>query len=253
MTNMTGIDPDGMVNPIWGEVRVLVAAVHYGDTEISLHSESMFTFMAQAAGLISIGRIVTRRERTQPLDWSRSRLAWEAMHPQNEYTHLFFYDTDIQVTLQDIEKLLMRRVDLVSGTYFMGAHKMRPDAAGNIVASEAFPCVASRDHKYITRDEITEYTGRGELIKVDSVGCGCLLVTSDALRRIGAPAFKHNWVTQGSLSDIEYEDGWFSRMARTSGLSLYMDPTVRPEHYKMCRVGFHIADMNGNRITTPKS
>lgn len=253
MNNFTKIDPDLRVHPIWNEVRVLLASVHYGPIHLASHAESMFAFMAVASPLIAAGRIMVKREYQQPLDWSRSRLAWEAMQVENGFTHLFFFDTDMSVSLADIEALLLRQQPIVSGTYFMGAHKMRLGEGGEMVVAEAFPCVASRGHKYITRSEIVEATAKGSLIEVESVGCGCLLVTAEALRTIGAPAFKHNWTVQGHISDIEYEDGWFSRQARSAGIPIHMDPTVRPVHYKMARIGFHIEDQNGNRIVTPQT
>ena len=126
---------------------------------------------------------------------------------------------------------------------------------GGVQGSDAkgwlpFPCVAQRNGKYITRQQVLESAEADELIEVDGTGAGSLLVTSAALRAIGNPAFRFNWEILNAGAAREGEDYFFCRMARTCGYTVWMDPTVLPDHIKQVRVGLLIRDMNGKTITT---
>jgi hypothetical protein len=228
---------------LWEGARIYMAGVHFGNEVLVPHMRTMYQFMLDAFPLIKANRIDVQFDSMQPLDWRRSIHAQQAIHPSGGYTHLFFFDTDMEVSLAHLQKLLSRRVDVITGTYFMGGRPLAGAHAGRM-----FPCVASRKGEYIQRPEIEDAASRDALIPVDSVGCGCLLVTTEALRRIGTPAFKYNWIIGGGWTEPEYEDSWFSRMAKNAGIEMMMDPTVRPDHFKLMRIGLEIRDMN-NTIT----
>lgn len=236
---------------LWENVRVLVAAAHYGTSDITYHVESYKNFIFAAADLIKTKHIELYRDYTQPLDLNRSKAAWVASQPENGFTHIYFYDTDMDVSLAHIEKLLSRKVDCVSGTAFMGAHKLKEED-GKIVPGMAFPCVAAIDGKYVTREQIHEAAKKDELIEVGSVGCGSLLITTSLLRDIGSPAFVTQWKLQGNIHDIVYEDSYFSQLVTKAKRKMYLDPTVRPDHFKLMRVNFRIKDMNNYPFTTPE-
>jgi hypothetical protein len=233
------------MNPIWNNVRLMMACVQSEDFEHIGHFTSFSTFLIEAGEHIRAGRIFIQRGQTMPLDFARSQLAQAAANPANGFTHMFMYDADMSISLAHIEKLLSRDEAIVSGTYFMAGHQEQTDGE-----TMPFPCVAQRDGRYITRPVIAEAAAADQLIEVHGTGAGCLLVTTDALRTIGNPAFEFKWnVTNGGAAR-EGEDYFFCRMARSSGLTVYLDPTVQPDHFKFIRVGLILRDMNGAAITT---
>ena len=240
-------------SPVWeNDIKVFVCCVHYGAYDHVMHAESFASFVKDAAPLIDAGKIHIHRDRTQPLDYRRSWLAWTAAHPNNGFPHMFMYDTDMEVRLDHLTKLLSRNVACVSGTYFMGAHKLAVQPDGSQQPEQAFPCVASKDGAYIPRTAIRSAQREDRLIEIDSAGAGCLLVATEALRAIGQPAFKMNWQLGPSHAEIELEDGWFSRTARKAGLPLYMDPCVVPDHFKTVRIGMEIKDLNNYAFASPE-
>jgi hypothetical protein len=230
----------------FSETRVLVACVDTFQFMPRWHAESLSQFMYTAHDLISAGRIDVKREYHCVIDEARSKIAWDAAQPENGYTHLYFVDGDMEFTLDHLIALLERKVDVVSGTYFMRGHKVMDGKP-----REEFPCVGTRDGKYITRKEIKEAAEKNQLIPVHGVGGGSLLVTSEALRAIGQPAFKFNWHIGGSYMQHSGEDQWFSVQARTAGYDVWMDPCVIPMHYGFVHVGFDICDGNGFSFHTP--
>ena len=233
---------------LWNETRVLAACVDTYGYWIKEHGVSFADFCFQAADLINAGRIELQRTGGSTiLDEERSALAWHAAQPENGFTHLFMYDADMTVSLEHIQALVKRKVDVVSGTYFMRAHRAFLQD-GTLSKAEQFPCVACRDGKYITRAEIE---ASDKLIEVHSVGCGCLLVTSEALRKIGNPAFKFDWHVAGNHRYRHGEDEWFSKRAKDAGYTVWMDPAVIPDHYATVRVGLEVSDFNGYAFFKP--
>jgi hypothetical protein len=228
-------------------VRILVACNDTMPYVPNAHFESWCSFMYEASSLIAAGKLDVKREHNTIIDLGRSRIAWETMQPENGYTHLYFVDGDMEISLSHIEALVRRNVDVVSGTYFMRGLRATADGQSH----EPFPCVSTRDGKYIMRPEIEEAAKRDELIPVHGVGGGSLLVTSDALRKIGHPAFKFNWHIGGNHLFRQGEDEWFSIAAARAGYTVYLDPCVRPFHIGFIRVGFDVADGNGFTFHTP--
>jgi len=234
------------MNPVWNNVRVLVASVNSEDHVLTAFSLRFATFMIEAAEHIQAGRIHCEQGCSMPLDYERSRLAQAAADPENNFTHLYMHDSDMPLQLAHLEKLLSRNVDIVSGTYFMGGWQPQPPDGEKF----PFPCVAQIEGKYVTRPQIVEAASRDELIEVHGTGAGALLVTSGALRKVGNPAFQFYWAVTNNGGFKEGEDYHFCRLARSSGLKITMDPTVIVDHFKMIRVGLNLTDMNNEFITT---
>jgi hypothetical protein len=230
---------------LWTNVRMLVCAVQNQDTESTPHMLAYSTFLIEAGELIGQRKITCQRAQTMPLDFARSQLAQAAGNPENGFTHMYMYDCDMEFTLAKVEKLLSRNVDIVSGTYFMAGWQ---DRDGGV--SYPFPCVAQRKGNYITRLEIADAGERDELIEVDGIGGGSLLVRTQVLRDMGPETFRFNWNITNTGATREGEDYYFARMARASGYRVYMDPTVLHDHFKLMRVGLVLRDMNGKKITT---
>ena len=227
--------------------RVLVACVDNHNTNIKAHVDSLTRFWYEASDLIHSGEITMHKEGGNVLDFERSKIAQICC--AGDYTHLFFYDADNEISLSHLQKLMSRNVDVISGTYFMRSHKVRMEQDG-IKVGEQFPCVASRGIVYVTREEIKQAAAKDELLSVDTVGCGCLLIKAEALRDIGYPAFRIDWKV-GPYLDFTGEDQYFCKTMRQTGRKIYLDPTVRPDHYAMIRSNFSLKDMNNYEFYTP--
>ena len=139
----------------WNESCVLVAAVHEGDNYVAAHVISLMEFTRESTDLVKKGKIVHELQSQQPLDYMRSLFAAKVAAEGSPFTHLFFYDTDMEIKLEHITQLLMRDVACVSGDYYMGAWKLKQTKEKN-TPYRPFPTVASRKGEYISRREMKD-------------------------------------------------------------------------------------------------
>lgn len=223
-------------------VRVLVACAHTSRNVTTAHLASFADFCSEGADLIRTGRLAILTQYDPQIDLCRSRFALAASDPSNEFTHLFQFDADMSVSIADLDALLGRGVDVVSGTYFKRG--LEPDG-------REFVCVASRDGKQIARPEIRDYATRNELIPVHGTGGGCLLTSVKALRAVGQPAFKFDFHVGGDWFYRHGEDSYFCDRVRNAGIDVWMDPCVIPFHIGEIRVGMDVMDGNGKPFYTP--
>jgi len=226
---------------IWEGTKVLVASVQFAPFDHSEHTKSLISFMASCHQILQ--HIVMARDPMMPLDYRRSVIADQVMTSPDNFTHLFMYDTDMEIKVEHIEKLLSRKVPCVSGTYFKGA--CEDDG------KRQFPCVASKDHAHIRRGEIATAAREDALIEVDFTGCGCLLVTKELLLKMGQPVFTDTWRIAGQSLQFQGEDVYFADQVRRCGEKVYIDPTVIPLHFKELFVGFDLYDAGLNRFYIP--
>jgi len=222
--------------------RVLAACVHNSRGVSTTHMLSFGNLCSEGADLIRTGRLAIHVQEDAQIDLARSRFALTAAAHEHEFTHMFQFDADMSVSLDDINALLSRNVDVVSGTYF----KRVSEEDGR-----EFVCVASRSGMHIARTEIREYAERDELIPVHGVGGGCLLVRTEVLRAIGQPAFKFDFHVGGSGAYRHGEDSYFSDMVRHFGYKVWMDPCVIPWHLSEVKIGMDVIDRNGHTLYTP--
>jgi hypothetical protein len=199
--------------------------------------------MLDASELIRAGRLEVFRSHCNMFDHERTLMSQGAI--KSGFTHVFFHDADMSFELSHIRKLLEAGKDIITGTYFF-----RGIVTGRSPQPMPFACVVQRDGKYITRAEIRKAREKKELIEVDAVGCGCLLVTTDALKRIDNPQFKLEWEVRNDVSMRRGEDQWFSERAKRCGLKMFLHPDVLPDHYAVCLSGETLRDENGVEIPT---
>jgi len=228
---------------VWEGVRLLVTCNSYYGFVDQMHVDSFSQFMFEMAPLIEAGKVAIINTGHYIVDLQRSKMARHAV--DNDFTHVFMYDADMTVTREHIERLLSHDVDVVTGTYFMRGVMVR----GGTTAQ--FPCVAALGGVHITRAQIADAMATGELIPVDSVGGGSLLVKTSVYEALGYPAFVVEWRMNGTAWTANGEDGYFSKRAIELGYKLWMDPLVIPEHFSRVRVGFDLSDRNGISIYQP--
>ncbi len=133
-----------------------------------------------------------------------------------KYTHVFFLDTDVIMPPETISKLLSHDKQLVAGLYL--ASQKLPN--GKI---DTFPvgCVHHSEGKIkqLTIPEVWE----PQLMEAKITGLGCVLVRRDVLEKIG---FRNI-----GDSTIGGEDTAFFLDARAQGFPLFLDTTIRCDHY----------------------
>ncbi len=129
------------------------------------------------------------------------------------FSHLMFFDDDHSMPPHTLQQLLATGLDIVSGLYLTRQYPFTPVAYGYWEGEDAMPL---------------RLKGLEGLVEVSAVGAGCLLISTEALKRIGAP-----WFTLGSPShpDLIREDFNFCRKATDAGEKIYVDLDLLIGHY----------------------
>lgn len=152
------------------------------------------------------------------VDRARNELVRQMLDHPRRPTHLLFLDADIIPMPNTVNELLRHQLPIVSGLYRKRLPPYEPMAliksAGNLrpiqVGKKAAP-----------------------LIKVHSVGAGCLLIQREVFRRIPPPWFASRWNGLNQLA----EDFAFCELARRHRYSVYVDTRVRPLHVEPVGLG----------------
>lgn len=148
------------------------------------------------------------------------------MRGELSYNKMFWIDSDMQWDPQDFLKLYKSDYDMVSGAYIL-SHGM--------VA--AFKEEGKRGY---SPEDIEKMSEPEEIV---SSGFGFLAIRSGVFESLERPWF-------GSINECviidgkEYnvpivaEDTSFCYRARRAGFKIFLDPTVRPNHYKTMPLGW---------------
>lgn len=137
-----------------------------------------------------------------------------AMHAIKEnYTHLFFIDSDMCFSAEVLGRFLTDDKDIVGAHYNM-----------RHLPLESTMKLINEEGKYLA--ETREMPK--ELFKVHALGTGCLLIKTDVFRKMSEPWFwygdsdkKETWVG---------EDIYFCEKAQKFGYDIWCDPTVQVGH-----------------------
>ncbi len=154
-----------------------------------------------------------------PFDHARNS-ACQAML-QNGFEYLYFVDDDVQVPPNAYEILKSNRLDIISGLYY---RRIEPIA----------PVAILRTPQGNTWLPQWQY---GQIIPVDYVGAGCLLLHRRVLAKMSPPWFEwmcdHADVPQEERTS---EDFTFCRKAKNMGFNVYVDTRVQCVHGGLSRV-----------------
>jgi len=165
-----------------------------------------------------------------PFDHARNTGCMRAIN--EGYDYVFFLDDDVFPPPDAILKLMARNLPIVSGVYYRRHAPVVP------VMLKDNP--DGQSNRWITEFRI------GELLDVDLVGAGCLLIKCDLLRSLPPINAAHHWfewrVHRSDLPPFERssEDFSFCRHAIANGHKVYVDTTVICEH-----AGYGVAGLNG--------
>src|SRR3990167_2597666 len=132
---------------------------------------------------------------------NRTWLAAQAV--KADCTHIFWVDDDMIYEKDTLEKLLSHYKDIVGAAYA----NRRGD--GDVI--EYF-------------DEKPE----GSIVKVKSLGGGCVLTKTDVFKKVPQPWFWYKIHPTGAISMSH--DWYFCEKAREMGFDVWCDTSFRPKH-----------------------
>jgi glycosyltransferase involved in cell wall biosynthesis len=151
------------------------------------------------------------------IDVARNKFA---MHMLNsDFTHLVMLDVDHEHHA-NVVKRLVRRVEedparlVVSGLNFRRGQPYEPIA-------------------FVCRDQATYSVADwapGEMIPVDLIGCGCVIISREVFERLPGPPWFWNDYGGAALDNWPGEDIVFSRLCRQKGIELWIDTATSSDH-----------------------
>ena len=150
-----------------------------------------------------------------PLDLCRNRLVKKAL--DLGATHVLFFDVDMTYPRDFITRILSTGADCVGPLYFKKSEPFAPVAGIKDVPNDP---QLIRPLSY-ARFEEGEFKGfRRELIEVDVIGCGGMLVSRRVLEAIGENWFEYErYKKTGEMSVTE--DVPFCRKVKENGFKVY--------------------------------
>lgn len=134
---------------------------------------------------------------------------------------VIWIDSDISWKVEDFEKLIKSDKEIISGMYAVGRDgriaAMKKDEQGNPKSLNAL-----------------EFLVEADPVLVDGVGFGFVAMKSEVFQKIERPWFQ---IRKTSLEGVDLkvdlgEDYSFCEAAKSAGISIWLDPTVRVEHHK---------------------
>jgi len=133
----------------------------------------------------------------------------------NSYDYLLSLEQDIIPTKDIIERLLSHKKEAVCGVYFAvnfykGKHQLLP------LVWVDFDKETKMMH-YIDNERLWN----NKLIEIATSGLGCMLIHKDVLEKI---EFRYNKDDEG------FDDMWFCKDLRESGIKLYCDTSLKCKH-----------------------
>lgn len=147
--------------------------------------------------------------KTSNVAQSREKTAMAAL--ESDCTHLLWLDSDMVFPDWTLERLLMHDVDIVAGNYAMRGF-LQPTPTAVVDLQPDGRCRRT-------------YAAQGDqLIEVEGLGLGLMLMKRGVLERLQQPWFPIEWNAAGKFHDGE--DLGFCAKARRAGFRIFVDPVV---------------------------
>jgi hypothetical protein len=209
--------------PGWWETpsNVMVAVLHVETTTIAW---SLGLRRLQIPGAFQDPLLLT----AMPFDMSRNRACQIMLEQGADY--IFFLDSDVIPPPDTIHKLLRHNLPIVSGVY----HRRSPP--------HGVPVMMRPVGQWIT------HYPPNQLIEVDVVGAGCLLIRRDLLEKMPPQRPGHHWFdwrvhlkgTQG-ISDGEClsEDFTFNTACKRMGVKIMVDTGIQCKHIGLAEATYN--------------
>lgn len=145
-----------------------------------------------------------------------------------DYDYMFWIDSDIIFTADQVLRLISHNKDIVSGCYVM--HDNRH-----------YPIVLDIDHEYYKKNGHYEFLDRDslktkeDLFEVSYVGFGFMCVKKGVFEQLTYPYFApvHFTFNTDYLSEYASEDVSWCFHVRNTGFKIFVDPKVVVAHQKL--------------------
>lgn len=189
--------------------------------------------------------------RILPIDVARNLLV--EMTLKTDATHLCFIDQDAAFLPGTLERLLSRKLPIVSALemmrlpgccYPMALKGERPEGGYAVQAPEVYSWIAQHFDATTNEPQMLDTAPQDSLLEVGFTGCHCLLIRRDVLEAMEPPWFQG--YNPGG------EDQYFCEKAFALGVPTYVDLTVLVGHAATDRIIGAFDFMAGHRFLSEK-
>lgn len=146
------------------------------------------------------------------LDEIRNNLVLAALN--RKCTHILFIDSDHYFEPNTIYKLLSHNLDVVGALCYERVPPYDPVMLKGIINGYS---------------RIKNFK-KGDLVKVDATGCGCLLVNCNVFKKIQLPYFHFMDNPDPNIKFKIGEDVYFCNLLKTFGYDIFVDTSVYTKH-----------------------
>ncbi len=173
------------------------------------------------------------------VDWARNVLVETFLsYPSCEW--MLWLDTDVMPPADVIARLMAHKLPVVSALYRARNPAYASQSMWPIVAGFFDRQVVNGRENLVVK-EIADWHP-GEVLQVDAVGMGCVLMHRRVLEAIKPPWFnytmRYRWLQgeQYERDDWVSEDWYFWKKAKEAGFSVYVDTTVECTHITLANI-----------------
>jgi len=171
-------------------------------------------------------------QRGVPIDVARNRIAEKCLDTGCKW--LFFWDSDVLIESDTLERLMAHNLPIVSGLYYKRHPHTCPRCGGRRITpamwvrAERVGRKPEPGKKYIA---ITKFP-MGKLVDADVIGMGCCLIHRRVLERIRElfPKKPFFYYSHGREKEGVSEDFSFCELAKQAGFRILVDTSVVTKH-----------------------
>lgn len=147
-----------------------------------------------------------------------------------DYDHLFWVDSDILFTAEQVVTLLNHDKDIVCGAYIMADNTRYPI----VRRMDAAVFLKQGHYDFLDRTTLAELREKGDLVPIEYTGFGFLCVRKGVFEALTYPHFTPQPI-HFSPDVLEYasEDVSWCMRVREMGYTIYLDPSVAVHHQKL--------------------
>lgn len=143
-----------------------------------------------------------------------------------DYDYMMWLDSDVLFTPQQFERLLSHDKDIVSGLY-----KMEDNTHYACVEHWDEEHYKKYGHFEFLKPSDIEYR-KNQLIDVNYVGFGFILIKKGVFESLKYPFFKPNTYKIGDITEFAMEDVSWCHDVRAVGHKIWVDPSIIVGHEK---------------------
>lgn len=173
------------------------------------------------------------------VDYARNELVETFLKSSCEW--MLWLDTDVFPPVDVVGRLLKLQLPIVSGLYrarnvAYASQSVWPVVAGMFAKNE-------KGHEVPSVQELVGWNP-GEIIRVDAVGMGCVLVHRKVMEALAPPWFdftmKYKWLGEDKYEREQQvsEDWYFFQKVKKAGFPVHLDTTTVCIHQTLANIGY---------------